>query len=565
MCIASWSTAWPPTWPPGATGGRGPGRRRAPTVTEVSIPELAYGLPAYYLLAPAEASSNLSRYDGVRYGLRVDGDDVEAMIRATRAAGFGAEVKRRIMLGTYALSAGYYDAYYGQAQKVRTLIIRRLRRRLPALSTSSSGPTTPSTAFPFGDKADDPLSMYLSDLFTVPSNLAGHPAISVPFGTDATACPSACRCLPRRSVSARVPGRRGLEAAAPAADRPAVTAATMSAATTGGWELVIGLEVHCELRTETKLFCGCRNAFGDEPNTNVCPVCLGLPGSLPVLNRGGGVRDADRHRPQLQIPPSIFHRKNYFYPDMPKDYQISQFDEPINVNGWLELPDGSGSASSGPTWKRTRARPPTSAAVVASTTPTTPSSTTTGPASPSSRSSPEPDIRSADQARPTRRAPGRSWSPRAPPTAGWRRARMRVDANVSVRQPGDELGTRCEMKNLNSFRSLVRAIDYETGRQVELLDAGGSVVQQTRHWDEDDRMNARRCAPRRRPSTTATSPSPISSGSIPTRVGRPTWPPPWGTCRPTAVRPRCSPRPEATSRPQPTRSPPWSNTLSIHS
>ncbi|HEX2064107.1 MAG TPA: Asp-tRNA(Asn)/Glu-tRNA(Gln) amidotransferase subunit GatB, partial [Acidimicrobiales bacterium] len=108
------------------------------------------------------------------------------------------------------------------------------------------------------------------------------------------------------------------------------------------YETIIGLEVHCELRTATKLFCGCRNAFGDEPNTNVCPVCLGLPGSLPVLNRQA-VELAMRIGEALQceIRPSIFHRKNYFYPDMPKDYQISQYDEPINVGGWLDLPDGT--------------------------------------------------------------------------------------------------------------------------------------------------------------------------------------------------------------------------------
>jgi Asp-tRNA(Asn)/Glu-tRNA(Gln) amidotransferase A subunit family amidase len=153
------------------------------TVTECSIPELAYGLPAYYVLAPAEASSNLSRYDGVRYGIRVDGEDVEAMMRATRAAGFGPEVKRRIMLGTYALSAGYYDAYYGQAQKVRTLIIKAFAdayRHADVLL----GATTPSTAFPIGAKVDDPMAMYLSDVCTVPSNLAGHPAISIPFGAE---------------------------------------------------------------------------------------------------------------------------------------------------------------------------------------------------------------------------------------------------------------------------------------------------------------------------------------------------------------------------------------------
>jgi aspartyl-tRNA(Asn)/glutamyl-tRNA(Gln) amidotransferase subunit A len=159
-----------------------------------SVPELRHGLPAYYLLAPAEASSNLSRYDGVRYGLRVEADTAEAMNAATRAAGFGPEVKRRIMLGTYALSAGYYDAFYGQAQKVRTLIIDALAGAYQHFDVLL-GATTPTTAFALGAKVDDPWAMYLSDVCTVPSNLAGHPAISVPFGSDDVGLPVGVQVL----------------------------------------------------------------------------------------------------------------------------------------------------------------------------------------------------------------------------------------------------------------------------------------------------------------------------------------------------------------------------------
>ncbi|GII55758.1 glutamyl-tRNA(Gln) amidotransferase subunit A [Planotetraspora thailandica] len=153
-------------------------------VVEVSCPTFAYALPAYYLIAPSECSSNLARFDAMRYGLRV-GDDgtrsAEEVMALTRAAGFGPEVKRRIMLGTYALSSGYYDAYYGQAQKVRTLISRDFEAAYHQVDVLIS-PTTPTTAFPIGERADDPMAMYLADLCTIPSNLAGNAAISVPCG-----------------------------------------------------------------------------------------------------------------------------------------------------------------------------------------------------------------------------------------------------------------------------------------------------------------------------------------------------------------------------------------------
>ena len=155
------------------------------SVEEVSLPSFEHGISAYYLIAPAECSSNLARYDGVRYGVRKEGEaDIVAMMSKTRSAGFGAEVKRRVMLGTYALSAGYYDAYYGKAQKVRTLIIEDLERAYEKVDVIVS-PTSPTTAFKVGERADDPLAMYLSDIFTVPVNLAGNAAISVPCGLSA--------------------------------------------------------------------------------------------------------------------------------------------------------------------------------------------------------------------------------------------------------------------------------------------------------------------------------------------------------------------------------------------
>ncbi len=188
-------------------------RAAGATIVELSIPELRLGLSAYYLIAPAEASSNLARYDGVRFGLRVNGDDVTAMMEATRTAGFGAEVKRRIMLGTYALSAGYFDAYYGQALKVRTLMIDAFRRAYDHVDLLL-GATTPSVAFAFGAKSHDPMAMYLSDVFTIPTNLAGEAAISVPFATGEAGLPIGVQILgPGRSEAQLFAAARVLEIA----------------------------------------------------------------------------------------------------------------------------------------------------------------------------------------------------------------------------------------------------------------------------------------------------------------------------------------------------------------
>jgi aspartyl-tRNA(Asn)/glutamyl-tRNA(Gln) amidotransferase subunit A len=158
-------------------------------VVEISLPHTKYALPTYYIIAPAEASSNLARYDGVRYGLRADGEGgLDAMYSATRAAGFGAEVRRRIMIGTYVLSAGFYDAYFTKAQKVRTLIKQDFERAFERCDLILT-PTAPSAAFGLGDKTADPLSMYLNDVFAVPASLAGLPAMSVPGGLDETGLP----------------------------------------------------------------------------------------------------------------------------------------------------------------------------------------------------------------------------------------------------------------------------------------------------------------------------------------------------------------------------------------
>jgi aspartyl-tRNA(Asn)/glutamyl-tRNA(Gln) amidotransferase subunit A len=167
-------------------------------VVDISLPHTKYALPAYYIVAPAEASSNLARYDGVRYGLRdlPDGAGLQDMYAATRAAGFGNEVKRRILIGTYVLSAGFYDAYYTQAMKVRTLLQRDFTEAFAGCDVILA-PTTPTAAFALGDKMDDPLAMYLNDVFSVPASLAGLPAMSVPSRVNAQGLPLGLQLIGR--------------------------------------------------------------------------------------------------------------------------------------------------------------------------------------------------------------------------------------------------------------------------------------------------------------------------------------------------------------------------------
>jgi len=193
------------------------------TVGRVSVPAVTYGLTAYYLIAPAEASSNLARYDGTRYGLRVEGADVEEMNRLTRRAGFGDEVKARIMLGTFALSAGYYDAYYGKAQRVRMLTRRDFDAAYADFDVLLS-PTSPCVAFRFGERAD-PMTMYRCDTCTIPSNLSGDPAVSVPFGTGAEGLPVGVQVMaPALGEEAMLTAAAALERAAPPLPAPPLAA-----------------------------------------------------------------------------------------------------------------------------------------------------------------------------------------------------------------------------------------------------------------------------------------------------------------------------------------------------
>jgi aspartyl-tRNA(Asn)/glutamyl-tRNA(Gln) amidotransferase subunit A len=171
-------------------------REQGAEIVDISLPHTQYGLPVYYIVAPAEASSNLARYDGVRFGARVEGEDLIDMYERTRAAGFGAEVKRRIMIGTYVLSAGYYDAYYLRAQKIRNLILRDFTTAFANVDAILT-PTAPSAAFGIGEKMDDPVTMYLNDVFTVPASLAGVPAMSIPAGLNVEGLPLGLQVIGR--------------------------------------------------------------------------------------------------------------------------------------------------------------------------------------------------------------------------------------------------------------------------------------------------------------------------------------------------------------------------------
>jgi aspartyl-tRNA(Asn)/glutamyl-tRNA(Gln) amidotransferase subunit B len=254
----------------------------------------------------------------------------------------------------------------------------------------------------------------------------------------------------------------------------------------GDWQLVVGLEVHVELATRTKLFSASANRFGDEPNVHVDPVTLGLPGALPVLNRHA-VELAMRIGLALNctVRPCTFHRKNYFYPDLPKAYQISQYDEPLNVDGHLDLPGGVRIGV-----ERAHLEEDTG------------KSTHFGGASGRIHGSDHslidynragvplveivsrPDIRTSEQARQYVAELRAIIAAVGASDAKMEEGSMRCDVNVSVHKPGTPFGTRCEIKNVNSIRAVGRAIDHEARRQIDVLESGGTIRQETRHWDD---------------------------------------------------------------------------------
>ena len=450
-------------------------------VGETSLPRsVDYGLACYYLVAPAEASSNLARYDGARYGLRVDGANVREMYEKTRDAGFGDEPKRRIMLGAYALSAGLLRRLLRPGAESPNGDRTGARRRLRAVRRAGQ-PDLAHGRVQARREGREPTR-------DVPLRRADDP---VEHGRPAGALHS-LRTLGRSA--GRLPADRPAVLGEPALPhRPRARAGDRLRLRPGEapmtWEPVIGLEIHIHLKTRTKMFCRCEVAYSEAENTRTCPVCLAFPGSLPVPNAKAvewtvklglalDCRIAER---------AIFHRKNYFYPDNPKAYQISQYDEPLCLDGRLVVPgesdkevgivrahleeDAAKNVHLGTAEGRISGASATLVDFNRAGTPLVEIVT-------------QPDLRSAEEARRFLQLLRQTVVELGISDAEMEKGSLRFDVNVSVRPEGsDELRTRTELKNLNSFAFAARAIEREVERQIGVYEAGGEVEQETLHFD----------------------------------------------------------------------------------
>ena len=453
---------------------------------------------------------------------RAEGDDIVAMMSKTRDEGFGDEVKRRVMLGTYALSAGYYDAYYGKAQKVRTLIIAGPRTRL-----RDGRPDRLS------DVADDRVQDRGEDLRPARDVPVGHVHRSGEHGRqrgDQCSVRSvagrrlARRVADHRQVARRdddVPGRVRVRTG-PRVDRTAEARPPFDGQHDHGvdrYETTIGLETHVELSTASKMFCGCEVAFAGEPNTRTCPVCLGMPGSLPVANE-----KAIEFTMMIALAlnctiarRSLFHRKNYFYPDMPKNYQISQYDYPARGEGLVEISGDFGTKRIGIT--RVHLEEDTGKSIhiggsgrIADSEYSLEDFNRAG--TPLVEIVSEPDIGSAEEARAFVTELRALLETLGVSDVRMEEGSMRVDANVSVRPVGaKEFGAKVEVKNMNSIRSVGRALEYEEKRQRDALDAGETPRPGDETFRREGGNDVVAVAPKSARSTIGTSPSPTSCRS----------------------------------------------------
>ncbi len=398
------------------------------------------------------------------------------MTIASRTEGLGAEVKLRILLGTYVLRSGFQDEYYLRAQKIRTAIRMDFRKAFEAVDLVLM-PVYPVPPFERGSAEADPFSQKLADIFTCAANLAGLPAMSFPAAVEA-GLPIGMQFLaPPFAEELLFAACRQVEKVFPSPDAPGYP--------TGGGSVYtsfLGLEVHTQLLTRTKVFCGCRAAFGDAPNTNICPVCMGYPGVLPTLNaeaiRMGCV--VARALNCTLSPSGLFERKNYFYPDLPKNYQISQFRSPLGTDGWVEIELRKRR-------KRVRIREvhleEDAGKMIHAGDVTFLDFNRTG--TPLLEIVTQPDMEVGEEAEVFLMQLRRLVRYLGVCDGNMEEGSLRCDANVSVNTEGKGLGSKVEVKNLNSFKFVRKAVSFEIERQTEILERGGSVTQETRLWNEN--------------------------------------------------------------------------------
>ena len=445
---------------------------------EVSFPTLDHVVSSYYVIATAEASANLARYDGVRYGHRTArADNPEAMTVASRTEGLGPEVKLRILLGTYVLRSGFQDEYYLRAQRIRTAIRMDFQKAFEGVDLVLM-PVYPSPLS--SGAARRPIRSPRSSPTSSPARPTSPGSRHVLPGGGGT------RPSHRHAVS-RTAVRRGpsLCRLPPAGEGLPLLRTRRDSRRDGGrvYTSFLGLEVHTQLLTRTKVFCGCRAAFGDEPNTNVCPVCMGYPGVLPTLN-AEAMRMACVVARALNCtlaPAGVFERKNYFYPDLPEELP----DLPVPLPAGRRRMGRDRAAQA--TQERVRIREvhleEDAGKMIHAGDMTLLDYNRTG--TPLLEIVTQPDLEVGEEAEVFLQQLRRLVRYLGVCDGNMEEGSLRCDANVSVNLEGKGLGSKVEVKNLNSFKFVRKAVTFEIERQTEILERGGSVTSETRLWNEN--------------------------------------------------------------------------------